>query len=300
MSDAWDGEGVVVPLVTPFDEDGDVDEQALRRLVKWHLDRGVKALMPTALSGEGLLLDESEIVRVWEIVREEIDGRDASFLPAIIVLTTCRARRLARRAEELKASALLAAPVLPELYAGRATEELVGFYREIGEATETPIILFDYPAIIGARLDSVVLERLLNIESVAFLKASSPDAGSLQEQVREFGDRVGILCGTPSSILNCLSLGCRGWITGVLNVVPETGIELMESFRANDLERTRAAYFDTILPLARMIQSTRKPLGVMKAGLSIRGIPVSVPRAPGLPLTDQSGLRRILQKAVSS
>ena len=99
--------GIIVPLVTPFDPNESFDPAAMGRLIRFVLKQGADALMPTALTGEGPLLEFDETLRIWDTVFEE-NADQVSVVPAVISTTTRRASALARAAEERGARAVRA------------------------------------------------------------------------------------------------------------------------------------------------------------------------------------------------
>jgi 4-hydroxy-tetrahydrodipicolinate synthase len=127
-----------------------------------------------------------------------------------------------------------------------------------------------------------MLEKLASIENVRAVKESTGDSRRISALMRRFGDRIEVICGAPTAALECLALGCRSWITGILNVVPRAGEELLRAVaESRDLELARKIYFERILPLVEILDRTSNPTGTIKAGVRLRGIDVGVPRPPG-------------------
>lgn len=291
------GPRLIVPLVTPFDKGGEVDAGALERLVDYAIAEGADALMPTALTGEGPLLSEDETFLVWETVFAANRGR-RPVLPAIISFTTEAAVRRARRAEAMGAEALLLAPIVPELYAGRSERDVFRFHEEVGGATGLPILLFNYPSLTGVDLTPALVERLASIPNVRGIKESTGDSRRISTLLRRLSSRIEIICGAPGAALESLALGCRSWITGILNVVPRAGAELMKAIESRDLDLARRIYFDRILPLVEMLDRTSNPTGTIKAGVRLRGIDVGIPRLPGQDLlpSELAELRALISR----
>jgi 4-hydroxy-tetrahydrodipicolinate synthase len=293
------GEGLgaaIVPLVPPFGKAGDLDLGALARLAHHFIEEGADALMPTALTGEGPLLSESEIERVWETTFQAAGGR-VPVHPAILSFTTDSAARLARRAEELGASAILLAPLVPELYAGRSQRDVVRFYEEVAAACGLSIVLFNYPSLTGVDMTPPVVERLAAIDTVRYIKESTGDSKRVSSLKRRLGERIEVICGAPTNALESLALGCTSWITGILNVVPRSGRQLLRAVHAlADFELARAIYFEQILPLVDAMEKTSNPTGTIKAGLRVRGLDVGIPRRPGQDLlaAERAELERIV------
>lgn len=273
--------GTIIPLVTPFSADEALDPAALARLVEHAIANGAQGLMPTALSGEGPLLDSEETVAAWDAVFAQAAGR-VPVAPAIVATTTRRAVSLARAAEERGAAALLAAPILPELYSGRSPEDACVFYAEVAEASSLPLVLFNYPSLTGVDLVPPIVARLARIEHIRYIKESSGDASRVHDIQRLVGDRLEVICGAPHTALESFALGCRAWITGLLNVVPRSGRQLMRAMLdRNDPTLARRIYYRQILPVFDVLRDSSNPTGTFKAGLSLQGVDVGLPRRPG-------------------
>jgi 4-hydroxy-tetrahydrodipicolinate synthase len=272
---------VIVPLVTPLREDGELALEKVAPLVDFLVDEGADALMPTALTGEGPLLIEEETLRVWESVFGAAAGRKP-ILPAILSFTTARAVRLARCAEELGAHAVMVAPLVPELYAGRSERDVVRFHEDVAAEVGLPILLFNYPSLIGVDLTPTLVERLAAIENVSAIKESTGDSRRISALKRRLGSRLEVISGAPTAALESLALGCTSWITGILNVVPRSGAQLFKAIHdIESLDLARGIYFDQILPIVDLLEETSNPTGTIKAGLRLRGVDVGAPRRPG-------------------
>jgi 4-hydroxy-tetrahydrodipicolinate synthase len=273
--------GAIVPLVTPFDAAEQFAPEALDRLVAFILREGADAVMPTALTGEGPLLTADETTAVWEATFAAVKGA-VPVIPAIISTTTREAVRLAIRAHGLGAAALLVAPVVPELYAGRSRRDVTGFFEAVAGATPLPLILFNYPSLTGVDLTADFLSDLAGIEHVRYVKESTGDSRRVHAIHRQCEGRIEVICGNPNAALESLALGCRAWITGIMNVVPRSARQLMGAVLVDrDLARAREIYYRRILPLVDLMFQNSNPTGTIKAGLRARGVDVGVPRRPG-------------------
>jgi 4-hydroxy-tetrahydrodipicolinate synthase len=277
--------GTIVPLVTPFTSDDRVDRAAIARVVSFILDEGADAVMPTALTGEGPLLTPDETVEIWEATFEQVGGR-VPVAPAVISTTTRQTVRLAERAHALGADALLVAPIVPELYAGRSRADVVRFFRSVSDATPLPLIAFNYPSLTGVDLTPDVLSELAAVEHVRYVKESTGDSRRVHAIHRQCGDRIEVICGSPNAAYESLTLGCRLWITGIMNVVPRQSREMLRAIDAGDLAAARQAYYTDVLPLVDRMFSSSNPTGIIKAGLRARGVEVGVPRSPGSDVSD--------------
>ena len=288
--------GTIVPLVTPFDRDEVFDPQAMGRLIAFALEEGADALMPTALTGEGPLLDEEETLAVWDAVFEAVGGR-LPVVPALISTTTRKAVRLVHAAEAKGAVAVMAAAVLPELYAGRSHDDVYAFYADVAAATSLPMILFNYPSLTGVDLVPRLVQRLVEIENVRFIKESTGDSKRVHMLHRLVGERLTVICGAPNAALESLALGCRSWITGIMNAVPRSARQLVRAVvEFGDLPLARRIYYEQILPLVDVLAANHNPTGTIKAAVRARAVDVGVPRRPGQDVgpVDRERLRELM------
>lgn len=289
--------GAIVPVVTPFASDESLNLPALSRLVEHALTSGAQGLMPTALSGEGPLLETAETLAVWDRVFETAAGR-VPIVPAIIATTTKKAVGLAREASLRGAAAVMAAPILPELYSGRSPDDALAFYADVAAATSLPLVLFNYPSLTGIDLVPALVARLSEIERVRYIKESTGDASRVHDIQRLVGDRLEVICGAPQTALESFAQGCRTWITGLLNVVPRSGLQLLRAaLERRDLDLARRVYYRQVLPVFDVLRRSSNPTGTLKAGLVAQGLDVGVPRRPGRGLggEDKAALEKHLR-----
>ncbi len=286
--------GTIVPLVTPFTPDEEFDPQSMAKLIDSVLQEGADALMATALTGEGPLLSLEETLGVWDFIFAKAGSR-IPIVPAIISTTTQRAVRLVRFAQEKGAAAVMAVPILPELYAGRSYDDVYAFYAEIGSSTSLPVILFNYPSLTGIDFTPPLVERLASIKNVRYIKESTGDSRRVHGIHRLMGDRISVICGSPNVALESLVLGCRAWITGTMNIVPRSARQLMRAV-VKDLNLARCIYYRQILPFVDVMSRNFNPTGTIKAGVCARGVNVGAPRKPGSRVSPED--QRLLDKLV--
>jgi 4-hydroxy-tetrahydrodipicolinate synthase len=142
------------------------------------------------------------------------------------------------------------------------------------------------------------VERLANIDSVRYIKESTGDTRRVHGIQRLVGDRLAVICGAPNVALESLALGCRAWITGIMNVVPRSAKQLARAVgKAGDMDLARRIYFTQILPVVDVLARNNNPTGTIKAGVCARGVDVGIPRRPGNTVNDND--RKCLDKLVA-
>lgn len=293
--------GTIVPLVTPFTADESFDRGAMDRFVDHVLGQGADGVIATALTGEGPLLTPDETTAVWDAVFERVAGK-VPVVTTVISSTTRMAVQLVRASEARGAAAVMVTPILPELYAGRSHDDVVRFYEEVAGETSLPILLFNYPSLTGIDFVPPLVERLAAIPTVRYIKESTGDIRRVHGIQRLLGERISVVCGAPNVALESLALGCKVWITGIMNVVPRSAQQLMRAMlELSDLALARRIYYRQILPVVDVLARNLNPTGTIKYGVCARGVDVGVPRRPGHTVGEEdarflSGLARDIEQ----
>jgi 4-hydroxy-tetrahydrodipicolinate synthase len=283
--------GAITALVTPF-HNGRVDEDAYRRLIDWQIRRGIDGIVPCGTTGESATLSHEEHARVIDIAVDEAAGR----VPVIAGAgsnNTAEAIRLTRHAKEAGADgALLITP-----YYNKPTQEgLYQHYRKIAEESQFPLVLYNVPGRTGVNLLPATVARLAEIPDVVAIKEATGDMKQVGEVIEYCADRITVLSGDDFTILPLLSLGGRGVISVVSNVLPADTAAMVRAYAEGDLETARRLHY-RLVPLARALFLETNPVPV-KTALSMMGrIPLEV-RLPLVPL--QAANRTLLQQALAA
>jgi len=236
-------EGILVATVTPFKESLDLDEIALRRLIKYLAKvKGINSFVCNAGAGEGATLTREERIRCIEIIREEI-GDGTPVVAGIEALSTREAIQQTRDAKEAGAAAVMLTP--PHVYDWNATanpEFALQYFRDVAAAVEIPITIFHYPASApsGYSTDTAVqIARV--VDAVVAIKVASGANIRRYEQVlrgmRGLPRRVSVLA--TSSLFQHFVTGADGALTGFANFAPEFCVGLFNSVRDGNLEKAR-------------------------------------------------------------
>lgn len=270
--------GCTVALVTPF-RDGEVDEDALKRLVAWQIEQGTPVLSPVGTTGESPTLSHEEHERVIALVIEAAGGR-ARVMAGTGSNSTAEAIRLTRFAARSGADAALS--VAP--YYNRPNQE--GLYRHfaaIAEAVDIPIVLYNIPARTGRNVEPETVERLAKVGPIVAVKEAS---GSL-DQVSELLARTDltILSGDDSLTLPMLAVGAEGVVSVVGNLVPREVGAMVEAYQGGRVDEARKRHA-ALFPLARdLLGLAPNPIPV-KAALSLLGRCRNEVRLPLCPLDE--------------
>jgi len=285
--------GMIIPLLTPFQEDGSLDEQALRRLARRLIAAGVHGLFPAGSTGEFFALSQEERCRVIEIVIEEAAGQVPVYA-GTGAISTREAIQLTRAAETLGADAVV---VITPFYLAPSQDELYAHYAAIAESTSLPVIPYNNPGRTGGvNLAPATVARLAAIDNLVGIKDSSGNLAQTAEYVSETPNDFAVFQGRDDLFFPSLAMGAVGGVAATGNVAPELVVELYEAFIAGDWERARAAQIK--LSLLRRALSLGTFPSVLKAAMGMIGEPVGPPRGPVAPLSEaqHDALREVLTR----
>jgi 4-hydroxy-tetrahydrodipicolinate synthase len=276
--------GVTVALITPF-RNGDVDFPALRKLVDWHVEQGTDCLAPVGTTGESPTLDHEEHERAIAAVVETAAGR-IKIMPGTGSNSTREAIRLTKFAKRVGADgALMVGP-----YYNKPTQE--GYYRHfaaVAEACDIPVVLYNIPGRTGSNILPETIARLAEIPSIVAVKEAT---GSL-DQASHIASlcNITILSGDDSMTLPLMSIGGRGVVSVVGNIVPRDLKALVGAFDAGKLDEAISWHRKLFMLSRDLLSVATNPIPV-KAAMKLLGRDTGELRLPMCPL-DSAGEARI-------
>ena len=265
--------GVNPALVTPFDKNQLVDEEAFRNLIRHVIDH-VDGLVPCGTTGEFNYLTPEENKRLIQIAVQEARGKPV--IAGTGAPGTKLAIELARSALEIGATACL---IVTPYFLHPSDKGIYQHYYQIAKTLpEMPIILYNIPQVVDAYLPRRVVQDLADIPNIVGLKDSSGNLTYTMEILEFSGDRINVLIGHDEVVLNALAGGASGMILASAQVYPKIWQSLLRAVHAGDLETAR--------DLQRRVQRLSRIFcryggGVaVKQALKMMGIDAGRPRAP--------------------
>ena len=275
-----DLEGVYVPVVTPFDGDGDVDPATLTAVIERCLDAGVRGIVSCGTTGEYYALNEAERIDVMRHTHQVAAGR-AHLVAGCNVGSTRMAVQLARLAGEIGYDALLLAA--PPTSLPRA-HELAAHFSAIAEASGLPTILYNYPARSGVEIGFDCLDLVADHPLIVGIKESSGDFSRFLAMRDRYAGRITIMCGSDDQAADYFFWGVRSWLAGTANVLPRQHVEIVNAANSGDLAGARKQ-FEQILPWVQHMEAGSYNQKA-KLGLRHLGLDCGEVRQPLLPLSD--------------
>ncbi len=276
-----DIKGSIVAIVTPFRDDGSVDEEGFRELVRWHLKEKTHGLVVVGTTGESATLTKEEKARLFEIALEEAKGK----IPVILgtgTNNTAASIELTRMAKELKADAVLM--VTP--YYNKPTQEgLYRHYEAVAKAVNIPIILYNVPGRTGVSLSPETVARLAKIRNIIGIKEATGCMKQATEIFRLCGNKFRVLSGDDFTAFSLMALGGHGVISVAANVVPREMSRFMEACLKGQWEKARKMHFK-LYPLFKAMFLETNPVPAKTALHLIGRIGSAAVRLPLAPMSE--------------
>ncbi len=272
--------GIGTALITPFKKDGSVDEEALRRLVRFQEDNGVDMLIPCGSTGESAMLNHNEHLKVIEIVVDE--ARKAKVIAGAGSNCTAEAIILSKDAQDLGADGLLS---ISPYYVKPTQEGIYQHYRSIEEAVDIPIIVYNVPGRTGSNITAETTLRLAELEGIAGVKEASGNVAQIQNIIARRPKGFSVLSGDDGMTLALMSVGADGVISVASNCCPGLMSEMVKDALSKDFENAKGIHAK-LLPLFGALFCESNPIPIKYAMGRMRYGNGS-PRLPLTPLSDK-------------
>lgn len=261
--------GVVIPMITPMNEDGSVDYESLSRFTEYLLGSGVDALYPNGTNGESLLLSEEERQRCAETVIKTAAHKIPVFIQSG-AMTTAETVSHVRHAVKNGADG---AGVMSPAFFPMDEAALYGYYRKVLEAagTDFPVYIYNIPGCTTNDVKPGLLKKLMGeYANVAGIKYSVPDLMRIEDYLNAPERTPDVLIGCDSLFLQCLVTGGKGTVTGPGAIFHERFTRLYRQFREGDVEGAMKTQ-------RQIVKTDREMAGIpgipgLKALLRMRGI----------------------------
>jgi len=256
--------GSIVAIITPF-KDGQVDEEAYRELIEFQIANGTRAIVPCGTTGESATLNVAEHARVIDIAVEAVNKR----VPVIAGTggnSTNEAIELSQHAKKVGADATL--QVTP--YYNKPTQEgLYRHFKAIAEAVPLPQVLYNVPGRTSVNMLPETVARLAELPEVVAIKEASGSLGQMAEIVRLAGDNITLLSGDDNVTLPVLSLGGKGVISVIANIVPKDSADLVTAWEEGRVADATALFYK-LFPVCQAMFFETNPIPV-KTSLALMG-----------------------------
>ena len=289
--------GVVVPILTPIDENEIIDEARLRDQVDYVIEGGVLGILAFGSNGEFYMVEEDEMERGLKIMLDQAAGRVPVYF-GIGAISTKKCCRLAKMAVEAGAAGI---SVLQPMFLKPTEAELYNHFKTIAESVpETPMLLYNNPGRVGYTMSAGLVERLAHeVPNIVGMKDTSGDITQTSEFIRRTRDvNFKVFGGKDTLLYASLCHGAVGGVCTAANFMPELITDVYNKFVAGDLAGSLEAQFK-LNPVRLSMDAASFPVAA-KDMANLRGRNMGVPYTPNLPTPEGPVLDKIkteMQKA---
>ena len=271
-------DGTHVAMVTPFDEDENIDEEAYRNLIDFLIEGGVSGLVAAGTTGESATLNIEEHKKAIDILVDQAGGRVTTIAGAGSNSTT-EALNLVKYSEDAGVDATL---VITPYYNKPQQSGMYKHFELLNNDTDVPIIAYNVPSRTGVDLSVDTIVNLAKLDNIVAIKEANPDLNRLanlfSELKKENIDNFTVLSGNDSLTLPMIAQGARGLISVIANVLPTQTSEMVNSALNGDFDKAKDLSDDLFDIMDVMfIEASPAPA---KRALNLMGIPVGGLRMP--------------------
>ncbi len=271
--------GMATALVTPMTPQG-IDYEALGRFIDFQIHSGINALVAMGTTGENATIEPED---QYEVIRYTVN-RAAGRVPVIAgtgTNNTAHVLENTRRACELGADAVLV--VTP--YYNKATQSgLIAHFTAVADVSTVPVILYNVPGRTGCNLQPKTLAVLAEHPNIFALKEASGNMAQFMEMMRLCGDKIAIYSGEDALTAPMMSMGCKGAISVLSNVVPSLAVAMTDAALAGNFQEAARLQL-SMLPLVDALFSQVNPIPA-KAAVSAMGYCQDCLRMPLTPMEE--------------
>lgn len=277
--------GSIVALITPFRKDGSVDFAALERLIEFQIEGGIDGILTLGTTGESSTMTDAEDIAVAKFVVEHVAGR----VPVIGGSGSNSTAESLRKSLELQKIGVDGLLIITPYYNKSSEEGIYHHLADVMDQVHLPCILYQIPGRTGCTITERNLERLSQHPNAWGVKDATGDINWTTMAAQYVRDDFRLFSGNDDMIVPLLSLGGSGVISVWANIAPGVTHELVASFLAGDIERSRSIQLDN-LELIHSLFCEVNPIPV-KAALAKMGLIEENYRQPLWPMADGTRAR---------
>lgn len=276
-----DYKGIICAMITPLDENQDVNPKATRELIDYLIDKGVYGLFILGTNGECHVLTDDEKVEFAKVVIEHTNNR----VPVFVGTggnSTREVINLSKRMEAIGASAL---SIITPYFVPPTQQELIEHYKAVAAEVNLPIMMYNMPGKTGINIEPESVRELAKVKNIVGIK----DSGGKLDNMKAYlevtkGEDFGVFSGSDSLILDILKVGGHGAVAATANFIAGIDVAIYNNFIKGDIEAAQKAQ-DSIEELRRILKFGTIP-SVIKQTVVFNGINVGPAR---LPVTSPTG-----------
>jgi 4-hydroxy-tetrahydrodipicolinate synthase len=284
--------GSIVPLVTPFDNNGEFDEETFRKLVDWQIESGSHGISIEGTTGEPSALSLEEREKIFSVTVSTVRGR-VPILAGTGTNNLSETLRLTRNAEEAKVDAAL---VIVPYYNRPSQDGLYDYFSEVAQSTELPVVIYNIPGRTATNMEPATMKKLRKrYSNIVGVKEANKDFDQVSKVLYECGRDFLVYSGIETLCYPMLAVGGAGHVSATANILPKELADLYNLTVAGKWEEARDLHY-RLLPINEALfwETNPQPL---KTALGIMGKIKPKLRLPLVPLSEEKTqkLRQVMK-----
>ncbi len=275
-------EGVIVAIITPFKENGELDEEGFRGNIEYLEEAGALGIVPCGTTGESATMSFEEHKTVVDI------AVDCATKLKVIAGTgsnnTHEAVELTKHAADVGADAAL---LITPYYNRPNDRGMVAHYKTVAESCDLPLVLYNVPSRTGTNLEPEIVAKLAKMDSIIGIKEASGNLSQVSQIIEMTQDEAfEVISGDDGLTLPIMALGGVGVISVVANVAPRKTVAMIDAMLKGDLEEAKRIHFQ-LSPLMRALFLETNPIPV-KTACGMIGLADGPLRLPLAPMSEEN------------
>lgn len=269
--------GIVVPILTPIDENEMVDEEKMRKQVNFVIEGGVSGILAFGSNGEFYMVEEDEMERALKIMIDQAAGR----VPVYFGIGAISTKKCCRLAKMAAANGAFGISVLQPMFLKPTEDELFNHFKSIADSVpELPVLLYNNPGRVGYTLSANLVEKLAReVDNIVGMKDTSGDITQTGEFIRRTRDTGFKVFGGKDTLLYAsLCHGAVGGVCTTANIMPELVTDIYNKYAAGDMEGSLEAQYK-LNPVRLSMDGASFPVAT-KDMANLRGLNVGGPYTP--------------------
>lgn len=282
---------ILTAMVTPFNENGEVDYNKVTELVNYLIANGTEGIVVAGTTGESPTLSSDEKVLLYKKVVEVANGR----IPVIAGTGSNNTQGSIELTKKAEAAGVNGIMLVVPYYNKPSQEGLYQHFKAIAEATTLPVMLYNIPGRSAVNMTPETIIRLSKIENIVCVKEASGNLEAMAKIIEETDDNFSLYSGDDALTIPVLAIGGVGVVSVAAHVIGNEMQEMVQAFFNGDLTGASALH-RKLLPMMKALFAAPSPSPV-KAALELKGLDTGSLRLPLIPLneTERETLKTALQ-----
>ena len=293
--------GAFTAMITPMKEDGSIDYDGYRKLLRFQMEEGIDGLVPLGTTGETPTLDEDEEQRIIDVVMEEVrafEKEKSVKVPVVLGAGSNNTRDAVRYTERAKKAGADAALVVTPYYNKPSSEGIFRHFEAVSRVG-IPILVYNIAGRTGKNIDTPTLSRIADLPNIAGVKEASGSISQMTDVIATIKSKhpdFAVLSGDDAMTLPLLASGGDGVVSVVSNAAPALVSEMVKAALSGDYDAARKIHY-RLLPFFKAAFVDGNPTSI-KYAMRVKGLPSGSVRLPLVDVHDEA--KKIIEEALSA